>query len=122
MTGNEKRDNRCRLLALGVMGVVMVLTIRDSYFVLYGLCVQVALEAAAKYRCVCRWMGQSPVSLTTYLKWWVLPCVLIALSRMLGLGEGFLWMVLMAGTAFAAALWRELRADGGAILKKIRKK
>ena len=122
MTGNEKRDNRCRLLALGVMGVVMVLTIQDSYFVLYGLCVQVALEAAAKYRCVCRWMGQSPVSLTTYLKWWVLPCVLIGLSRMLGLGEGFLWMVLMAGTAFAAALWRELRADGGAILKKIRKK
>lgn len=122
MTGNEKNDNRCRLLALVVMDVVMVLTIRDSYFVLYGLCVQVALESVAKYICVCRWMGKSPVSMGYYLKWWALPCTLIVLSRVLGLGEGFLWMVLMAGAAFCAALWRELRADGGAILKKIRKK
>jgi len=122
MTGNEKNDNRCRLMALGVMGAVMLLTIRDSYFVLYGLCVQVALEAAAKYRCVCRWMGRAPVALFTYLKWWLVPCALIGLSRMLGLGEGFLWMVLMAGTAFAVALFQEIRADGGALLNKIRKK
>ena len=122
MTGNERNDNRCRVIALGVMGAVMVLTIRDSYFVLYGLCVQVALEAVLKYRCVCHWMGQAPVALGAYLRWWLVPCGLIGMSWLLGLGEGFLWMVLTAGTAFAVALWKELRADGGAILNKIRKK
>ena len=44
MTGNEKKDNHCRELALLVMFVVMWLFRSDSLFVLYGLCAQAFLE------------------------------------------------------------------------------
>ena len=109
MTGNEKTDNRIRFWALMLMGVVMVLTVRDAWFVLYGLCVQVAAEAVAKYVFICRWMKRAPTGLLTYCKWWILPGAAIAASYLLGVNDSFVMMVLLAGGVFAVSALQELR-------------
>ena len=111
MTGNEKMVNRIRACALGVMLVVMLLTAADPYFVLYGMCVEVAVEAAAKYFYICRWMKKAPASLRSYLSWWIVPALAVILAHVLKVGDSFLMMVLFAGTVFAISGWRELREN-----------
>ncbi len=118
MTGNEKTDNRIRALALGLMGLVMVMTRSDPYFVLYGLCVQVAAEAAAKYYFISRWMKRSPTGLMTYAKWWLLPGAAIAGAYLLRCNGSFWMMVLLVGGVFAVSGIRELRDPENAFLKK----
>ena len=118
MTGNEKMDNRIRLYALLLMAAVMVLTARDAYFVLYGLCVQVAAEAAAKYVYICRWMKRAPTGLGSYLLWWLLPCGAIGAAYLLGVNDSFWMMVLFAGAVFAVSGLIELRRPENAFLKK----
>lgn len=118
MTGNEKMDNRIRLYALVLMAAVMVLTARDAYFVLYGLCVQVAAEAAAKYVYICRWMKRAPTGLGSYLLWWLLPSGAIGAAYLLGVNDSFWMMVLFAGAVFAVSGLIELRRPENAFLKK----
>lgn len=122
MTGREKTDNRIRLSALGLMAVVMLLTIRDAYFVLYGLCVQVAAEAVGKYICICRWMKRAPVGTGMYIRWWVLPTAAIAGAWLLGVNDSFILMVLFAGAVFVVSGIRELRCPENSFLKKGRGK
>lgn len=109
MTGNEKKDNRCRELALVIMVIVMALTYQNSYFVLYGLCVQVALEAIGKYIVVCQWMGHSPVGIIEYLKWWCVPCFCIIVTYLFRWQDSFIAMILVAGIAFILKLMQELK-------------
>ena len=109
MTGNEKADNRIRGWSLVLMAAVMVLTVRDSYFVLYGLCVEVAVEAIAKYLYICRWMGKTPASLGSYLSWWMVPAASVGLAHLLNAGDSFWLMLLFAGSVFAVFGLRELR-------------
>lgn len=118
MTGNEGTDNRIRLASLGLMAAVMVLTLRDPWFVLYGLCTQIASEAVAKFFCICRWMKGSPTSLSTYVSWWLLPGVAVAASWLLGVNDSFAAMVLLAGLVFAISGLRELKSPDNAFLKK----
>lgn len=108
MTGNEKMDNRCREMALLLMVGIMLLTRKHSYFVLFGLCGQVGIEAIAKYSYVCKWLESSPVKLKTYLKWWAVPCALIAITYALKLQNSFIGMVVMAAIAFGVLLVQEL--------------
>ncbi len=118
MTGNEKMDNRIRLCALGIMAAVMLLTVKDSYFVLYGLCTQVAVEAVAKYVYICRWMKRAPTGIGTYASWWLLPGAAIAAAYLLKLSDSFVMMVLLAGGVFAVSGLRELKNPENAFLKK----
>lgn len=111
MTGNEKMDNRIRGCALLLMAAVMLLTVRDPYFVLYGLCVEVAAEAAVKYFYICRWMKKAPVPLGPYLLWWAAPALAVVLAHVLKVGDSFWMMVLFAGLVFAFSGWRELREN-----------
>lgn len=111
MTGNEKPDNRCREYALLAMVVIMVLTRKDAYFVLYGLCTQVGLEAVGKYSYMCRWMAKSPVTLLRYLSWWLLPVLMICITLIFKLQESFLAMLISAGAVFCIGLVRELCGD-----------
>ena len=122
MTGNEKMDNRCRQAALLGMLVIMVLARKDPYFVLYGLCGQVALESAGKYAFVCKWMERPPVKLTVYLKWWLIPAAAICAACLLGLQNSFGAMVLTAGAVFAAGLLQELRNEENGFLSRLKKK
>lgn len=108
MTGNEKMDNRCREFALAAMVVIMLITCRNSYFVLFGLCGQVGIEAIAKYSYVRKWMKNSPVKLQTYLKWWAVPCALIVFTYVLKLQTSFIGMVVMTAIAFGVLLAQEL--------------
>lgn len=122
MTGNEKMDNRCRAGALVLMLIVMLLARHDPYFVLYGLCVQIAAEAVAKYMYVCRWMRKAPVGLGIYLKWWIVPAAVIGVSYLAGLNGSFLWMVVAAGAVFGVALIQELRTEESGLLSKLKGK
>ncbi len=108
MTGNEKTDNRIRGGALVLMSAVMLLTSGNSYFVLWGLCVEVAAEAVGKYLYICRWMKRAPASLAAYLGWWVVPALAVGLAHVLKAGDSFFMMLLLAGLVFAASGWREL--------------
>ena len=108
MTENEKMDNRCREFALAAMVVIMLVTCHNSYFVLFGLCGQVGIEAIAKYRYVCKWMENSPVKLKTYLKWWAVPCCLIVVTYLLKIQTSMVGMILMAAIAFGVLLVQEL--------------
>lgn len=121
MTGNEKTDNRCRMAALLTMVLTMVLTGRDPYFVLYGLCAETLLEAGGKYAYVCRWMEHPPVRLGTYLKWWFVPCLAIAATYLLGVQSSFVWMLLMAGGVFVLGLVKELGESGDYSLGKFKR-
>ena len=120
MTGNEGRDNRIRFRALVLMGAVMLLTAGSGWFVLYGLCVQVAAEAAVKYVYICRWMHGAPAKLLTYLSWWVLPAAAIAAAYLLGVNDSFAAMAVLAGAVFALGGLRELRDPENAFLRKKR--
>lgn len=120
MTGSEKADNRIRACALGLMGLVMLLTRRDSCFVLYGLCVQVAVEAVVKYLYICRWMKRPPTGLAAYVTWWLLPAAAIAGAYLLGCNDSFWMMVLLAGGVFAVSALRELRDPENAFALKKR--
>ena len=111
MTGNEKTDNRIRGCALILMALVMLTTCRDSYFVLYGLCAEVAAEAAVKYLFICRWMNKAPASLRTYLEWWTIPAIAVGLSHIFKVGNSFVMMILFAGIVFAFSGWQELRKN-----------
>ena len=120
MTGNEKTDNRIRFLALLGMGAVMLLTRSDAYFVLYGLCFQVAAEAAAKYLYICRWMTKAPTGILTYAKWWLLPGAVIGAAYLMDCNDSFLMMLLLAGGVFALSGIRELKDPENAFLRKRR--
>ena len=120
MTGNERRDNRIRAFALVLMGAVMLLTLPSGWFVLYGLCVQVAAEAAVKYVCICRWMKGAPARLRTYLSWWALPAAAIAAAYLLGVNDSFAAMAVLAGAVFALSGLGELRRPENAFLRKKR--
>lgn len=100
MTGNEKTDNRCREYALLFMVFTMFLFRHDKLLVLYSLCSQAALEAAGKYFFVCKWMKKSPVSLTTYIKWWIIPAAEIIVSYLFRLQNSLICMIAFAGLAF----------------------
>lgn len=119
MTGNEKMDNRCREMALIFMIVIMVLTCKNSYFILYGLCGQVGIEAIAKYCYVCKWMEKSPIDLKTYLKWWSLPVILIVITYCFKLQSSFLWMFIMAAATFGVLLIQELKNKETNLFEKI---
>ena len=109
MTGNERTDNRIRACALALMALVMLLTVKDAYFVLYGLCIQVAAEAAIKYAYLCRWMRRSPTGLLTYLAWWLLPGLAIGAAYLFGVNDSPWMMLLLAGLVFVITGIRELR-------------
>lgn len=117
MTGNERKDNMMREIALAAMFLVLFVMRRDPYFVLYGLCVQTAMEAGGKYIFVSRWMRRMPVSPLKYLCWWLAPAVLIAAAMLLKLGDSFAYMLLFAAIAFAVRAWRELKEEG--LLRKM---
>lgn len=118
MTGSEKTDNRIRVCALACMAVVVFLTRSGKYAVLYGLCIEVAVEASVKYCYICRWMKASPTGLGTYVKWWLLPTAAIGASYLLKCNDSFWTMVLMAGTVFALSGLRELKDPENAFLLK----
>lgn len=113
MTGNEKKDNLFREIALGVMFVVMWLFRKDSLFVLYGLCIQAFLEGVGKYYYVCKWMKKAPVRLTTYLSWWIGPMMVIALAYWRQWGDSIVKMMLSAIVIFAIGMVSELKQEGG---------
>lgn len=119
MTGNEKMDNRCREGSLLVMVLTMVLFGRDRLFVLYGLCAQAAFEAVCKYTFVCKWMKKAPVGFASYLKWWLLPGMVIGAVYILGLRDSVVWMLAAAGGVFVVECVMELRRNDGlaAVLK-----
>lgn len=108
MTGNEKADNRCREISLVVMVLTMIFFGQDRLFVLYGLCTQAIVEAVGKYIYVCKWMGNAPIGLPVYLKWWLLPGLAIAAVFLLGLGDSALWMIAVAGAVFLVILLKEI--------------
>ncbi|WP_288619164.1 lipopolysaccharide biosynthesis protein [uncultured Eubacterium sp.] len=123
MTGNEKKDNRYREIALAVMVVVMIIFRNDSLFVLYGLCAQALLEEIMKYYCVSKWMGRSPVKVKTYASWWICPGIAIAVIYIFHLEKSFLYMILMTGIVFVIGTVSEVRKEGGVkeMIKKRRK-
>ena len=118
MTGNEKIDNRIRAVALAVMAVVMVLTWSDPWFMLYGLCTQIALEAVAKYIYICRWMKRAPVGFGTYLKWWLPPAGAVAAAYLLQYNDSFLMMLIFAGMVFVYRGILELKNAENTFLRK----
>ncbi len=118
MTGNEKTDNRIRALALLLMAAVMVLTLGSKWSILFGLCAQVAAEAAAKYIYICRWMKRAPTALLTYCKWWALPGAAIGAAYLLRVNDSTLMMILLAGAVFALSGLRELKDPENAFLRK----
>ncbi len=111
MTGNEKEDNRFRRTALVIMVLIMVATRKDSYFVLYGLCGQVALEAIMKFNHVCKWMEQTPVKLAQYLSWWSVPAVVVFVTYFLGVQDSFIAMVIAAILVFVVGLLQEVKEN-----------
>ena len=110
MTGNEKEDNRCRLAALGAMLLIMLITRKDSYFVLYGLCGQVALEILLKFIHVCRWMKKVPLNAAQYLCWWFLPSTAVAAAYLFRLQDSFVAMVVSTIVVFSVGVLREIKA------------
>lgn len=115
MTGEEKMDNRYREGAVAVMMLVMFLFRKDRLFVLYALCVQTTVEAVGKYMFVCRWMEKAPVSMGTYLSWWILPAAVIIVTYLMQLQNSLPAMLIGAGIVFAASLLRELQNDRGGV-------
>lgn len=121
MTGNERIDNQCRGIAIICMIMVMFFTRTDSYFVLYGLCAQVAIEALEKYIFVCRWMKKAPTGFITYLKWWSIPVGCILVTYLLRLNDSFGAMIIVAGIVFGISLVKELSNKENNLLKKLSK-
>lgn len=121
MTGNEKKDNRYREIAILFMLLIMLLFSQDRLFVLYGLCVQTTMEAVGKYIFVCRWLGKSPVSIKQYISLWVIPITGIVLAQMFHLQHSFIWMVCIAGGVFLFGIAMELHRDAN-LLRSLFKK
>ena len=109
MTGRERTDIRIRLASLVVMAAVMVLTSRDPWFILYGLCVQMIVEEAGKFICVCRSLGSAPAGVTEYGLWWLPALAAIGAAYLLGLNDSFWMMALLAVLVFAVSGVRELK-------------
>lgn len=104
MTGNEKKDNRYREIAIIAMVIVMVLFSGHRFFVLYGLCVQTAIESVGKYIFVCRWMEKAPMNFVQYMKWWIVPICAILLSVTMRLQNSFWNMILFALGVFVSSV------------------
>ena len=113
MTGNERKDNLLREIALGVMFVVMWLFRKDSLFVLYGLCAQALLEECGKFYYVCKWLKQSPVKIKTYLSWWICPMGVIILTYIMRKSESILWMIFATSVVFIVGAVSEVQEEGG---------
>ena len=113
MTGNEKKDNMFREIALAVMFAVMWLFRKDSLFVLYGLCIQAFLEGVGKFYYACRWMKKAPVKLTTYLSWWLCPVIVIGVTYWRQWEDSIVWMMISAIIVFAIGIVGELKKEGG---------
>ena len=109
MTGNEKRDNQFREIALIVMLVVMFLFREDNLFVLYGLCIQALLEESGKYYYVSKWMGHAPVHVKTYISWWILPGSVIGISYWKCINHSIVAMIVSAGIVFVIEAGFEIK-------------
>lgn len=96
MSGNEKKDNRCRELAIAAMIITFILMRKNLLFALYGLCIQTLCEALSKYLLVCSWMQTAPVKLKQYLGWWMLPSLSIGMTYMFHWQNSFFMMIIMA--------------------------
>lgn len=107
MTGNERRDIRCREIAIVCMAAAMAALYNNSLFVLYGLCVHMAIEESLKFLSVCRWMGDIPVRLFTYLKWWICPIAIVSIINVIGLDNSFVLMMIMCGLTFILYMYME---------------
>ena len=100
-----------------ILVLVMALTIKSDYFVLYGLCAEVSAEAIAKYIYICRWMKRAPVGVLAYAGWWLLPAAAIAAAYLLRVNDSFWMMALLAGFTFAVGGIRELNDPENTFLK-----
>ena len=120
MTNHEKQDNLYRETALLVMILIFVLMRRNPFFVLFGLCAQTAIESVGKFVFVCRWMGGTPVRVHTYLFWWLMPGLALALTWIFCLDDSMTAMLLLGAGTFAYQLWHELFREG--LAEAIRKR
>ena len=77
-----------------------------------------AVEAAAKYIYICRWMKQAPVAVGTYLKWWLPPVGAVAAAYLLQYNDSFLMMLLFAGLVFVSRGILELKNAEKTLLRK----
>ncbi len=111
MSGEEKKDNFYREIALLLMFITMFLFRKDRLFVLYGLCVQTMVEAVGKYISVCRFLNKTPVSFKEYISWWSFPILLLFITYISGVGESITSMLVCAGSAFVIGIVRELRKN-----------
>ena len=118
MSGNEKKDNRCREVAIIAMITTFVLLHKNPLFALYGLCIQTLCESSSKYIFVCKWMKQAPVKLIQYVGWWILPAISVGVTYIFQWQNSFLMMILMAGLNFSVRCWMEIKSE---VLKKNRR-
>lgn len=109
MTGQEKKDNKYRELAVLVMVGVMVVLSKNRMFVLYGLCAQTAIEAVGKFLSVFNWMGKSPATIKTYISGWIPPAIAVILAKLLQL-QTFYAMIILSGCVCAIGFVVELRS------------
>ena len=112
MTENEKNDNRFREVALVIMVLIFVAMRKNPFFVLYGLCAQTAIESVGKFVFISRWMGGTPVRVHTYLFWWLVPGLALALTWVFCLDDSMTAMLLFGVGTFAYQLWHELFREG----------
>lgn len=111
MTGNEHWDNRFREIALACMFCIFFILRENTFFVLYGLCIQAIIENTGKMIFVSRWMGGLPMKLTQYLKLWLLPGIMIWLAYIFDLQQSFLAMFCMAGFTFICHFVNEVKNE-----------
>lgn len=111
MTGNEQKDNTMREIALGVMVISMLLFSRSKMFVLYGLCIQTAVEAGGKFVFVCRWLGRIPGGIPQMIRWWIPTLIALACISMLSVGQSFINMIIFAMIVFTVGVVSELRCS-----------
>ena len=64
-------------------------------------------------------MKKAPVGFASYLKWWLLPGMVIGAVYILGLRDSVVWMLAAAGGVFVVECVMELRRNDGlaAVLK-----
>lgn len=109
MTENEKKDNRCREISIVLMFLVFVLYRDHPLFAVYGLSIQTLTESVSKYVLVCKWLGKPPVSVGTFISWWVIPALAILAAVILKSQTSFWMMAVMAGGTFLIQLYHEFR-------------
>ncbi len=77
MTGRERTGNIVKLISIILMVVTWCVMYPFSpLFSLFGLCVQAAVETAAKFILAVRWFGRLPQPIWRYLLMW-LPAILV---------------------------------------------